>query len=74
MGSVTVEKHSVTIPSDISQEVRNRVGSRGFSAYVSAATERQLRRDALDELIAAMEPEFGQDAQVIYDQLKAKYE
>lgn len=53
------EKHSVTLPSTTSRAVRERVGSRGFSAYVAAAVERQLRRDALRELIERMEAEHG---------------
>lgn len=39
--------------------VRARVGSRGFSAYVSAAVERQIQRDLLEELLQAKEAEIG---------------
>lgn len=58
--SAGVEKHSVTIPTEVSQGVRARVGGgRGFSAYVSAAVARQLERDALDEAVGALESEHG---------------
>lgn len=54
-----VEKHSVTMPAEISQGVRSRVGARGFSAYVAGAVARQLERDALADLLAQMETEHG---------------
>jgi hypothetical protein len=53
------EKHSVTMPSAISEDVRARVGARGFSAYVAGAVARQLKRDALDDILARMEAEHG---------------
>jgi hypothetical protein len=53
------EKHSVTLPGATSRAVRDRVGARGFSAYVATAVERQLRRDALRELVERMEAEHG---------------
>ncbi len=36
-----------------------RVGGRGLSAYVSEAVRRQLRRDALDDLLKQMREEHG---------------
>lgn len=54
-----VEKHSVTMPAETSQQVRSRVGARGFSAYVAGAVARQLERDALDDLLAEMAAEHG---------------
>ncbi|USQ80863.1 hypothetical protein [Ornithinimicrobium faecis] len=35
-----VEKHSVSMPPAISQEVLARVGARGFSAYIAAIMDR----------------------------------
>lgn len=58
-GAAGVEKHSVTMPSDTSEGVRARVGSRGFSAYVASAVARQLERDALNDILAQMETEHG---------------
>ncbi len=59
MTAAGVEKHSVSMPTEISRGVRERVGSRGFSGYVAAAVARQLRRDALADLIADAEAEHG---------------
>lgn len=53
------EKHSISMPTDTSEGVRERVGSRGFSAYVAAAVARQLERDALDDILARMAAEHG---------------
>ena len=53
------EKHSVSMPASLSEEVRDRVGTRGFSAYVTKAVARQLQRDALDEAIGRMEEKHG---------------
>jgi hypothetical protein len=59
MATTTTEKHSITLPLATSAGVRERVGSRGFSAYIANATARQLQMDLLDDLIAEMEAEHG---------------
>ena len=59
MSTAAVAKHSVTMPIATSNDVRSRVGSRGFSAYVASAVARQLERDALDEVLARMEAKHG---------------
>jgi hypothetical protein len=52
-------KYSVTIPEDLAERVRRRTGSGGFSAYVTAAIQRQFERDNLAEIIASYEEENG---------------
>ena len=52
--TVSVSLHKGTIDA-----VRTRVTRRGFSEYVEQAVQKQLRRDQLDELIAAAEAENG---------------
>ena len=52
MATVEYEKKSITMPRETVQGVRERVGSRKFSAYVAEATAERLRRDALAESIA----------------------
>jgi len=45
--TVSTSLHSGTVAA-----VRNRVGKRGFSAYVEAALRRQIEQDNLAELVA----------------------
>lgn len=59
MSANPVEKHSVSMPAEVSAAVRSRVGSRGFSAYVTTAVARQLERDALHDILARMEAAHG---------------
>ena len=53
------ERHQVSLPAVTCQDVRARVGSRGFSAYVADAVIRQLERDALDDALARMDAAHG---------------
>lgn len=57
--SAGFEKHSISMPTTTSEDVRERVGSRGFSAYVAKAVARQLERDALDDVIGRMQEKHG---------------
>lgn len=56
------QKVSVSMPVGRIAAVKARVGARGFSAYVSAAVERQIQRDLLEELLQAKEKEIGRPA------------
>ncbi|MFG2558219.1 hypothetical protein [Streptomyces sp. NPDC048496] len=53
------QKVSVSMPAGRIAAVKARVGARGFSAYISAAVERQIQRDLLEELLQAKESEIG---------------
>lgn len=59
MSAPEFEKHSVSLPAEVSAGVRARVGARGFSAYVAQAVARELERDALDDVLARMEADHG---------------
>lgn len=59
MSASEVEKHSISIPTSLSEGVRTRVGARGFSGYVARAVARQLERDALDDVLAEMAAAHG---------------
>ncbi|MFG2428527.1 hypothetical protein [Streptomyces sp. NPDC048590] len=61
------QKVSVSMPASRIAAVKARVGSRGFSAYISAAVERQIQRDLLDELLQASEDETGPIPQAMSD-------
>ncbi|MDA8393036.1 MAG: hypothetical protein M0Z87_09635 [Actinomycetota bacterium] len=54
-----VEKVSMSLDADVLAQARERVGGRGVSAYVNDAVRRQLRRDALAEVLAEMREANG---------------
>ncbi|MFC9943680.1 hypothetical protein [Streptomyces pratensis] len=61
------QKVSVSMPASRIAAVKARVGVRGFSAYISTAVERQIRRDLLEELLQASEDETGPIPQAMTD-------
>ena len=61
------QKVSVSMPAGRVAAVRARAGARGFSAYVSAAVERQLQRDLVEELLAESESQTGPIPQEMRD-------
>lgn len=58
-GEGPAAKVSVSLRAGNIRAVRERVGARGFSAYVDAAVERQIERDLLEEALEANEAEAG---------------
>ncbi len=54
-----VEKVSMSLDAEVLAQTRRRVGGRGVSAYVNQAVRRQLRRDALAEVLAEMREANG---------------
>lgn len=51
---MTVAKVSMSLDADVLAQARERVGGRGVSSYVNEAVRRQLRRDALSDLLTEM--------------------
>ena len=58
-GDGPAAKVSVSLRTGNIRAVRERVGARGFSAYVDAAVERQIERDLLEEALQANEAASG---------------
>lgn len=56
---MAVVKVSVSLDESVIALARERVGARGVSGYVNDAVRRQLRRDALTDLLAEMEAKNG---------------
>ncbi|MGH9076134.1 MAG: hypothetical protein ACRDY0_01540 [Acidimicrobiales bacterium] len=56
---MAVEKVSVSLDTEVLMDARQRVGGRGLSAYVNDAVGRQLRRDALYDLLVQMRETNG---------------
>jgi Arc/MetJ-type ribon-helix-helix transcriptional regulator len=54
-----VQKVSVSLPTDLTEAVRTRTGSGGFSRYVTEAVQERMRLDLLDDLSAELAAEFG---------------
>ncbi len=56
---MAVEKVSVSLDIGVLADTRERVGGRGLSAYVNDAIRRQLRRDALYDLLVQIRETNG---------------
>ena len=77
-GQGPAAKVSVSLRAGNIRAVKERVGSRGFSAYVDAAVERQIERDLLEEALLANEAaagpvpqEFKDEAAALFREVKA---
>lgn len=68
LGEGPAMKASVSLRAGNIRAVRERVGARGFSAYVDAAVERQIERDLLEEALRANERESGPIPQALRDE------
>ncbi|MFC5883677.1 hypothetical protein RMN57_30275 [Kitasatospora sp. CM 4170] len=55
----TTKKYTVTLPEELAEEIRAKVGPGEFSRYVTQAIERQAERDRLGELVDWWEAEYG---------------
>jgi len=71
-------KVSVSLRAGNIRAIRERVGARGFSAYVDAAVERQIERDLLEEALRANEAaigltpqEFKEEAVALFREVKS---
>ena len=61
-------KVSVSLRAGSIRVIKERVGARGFSAYVDAAVERQIERDLLEEALQANDNESGPIPQSLRDE------
>jgi hypothetical protein len=72
-GEGPAAKVSVSLRRGNIRAVKDRVGSRGFSAYVDAAVERQIERDLLEEALQANEETAGPIPQALRDEAAALF-
>jgi Arc/MetJ-type ribon-helix-helix transcriptional regulator len=56
---MATKKYTVTLPEELAEQIRLKVGAGGFSAYVTKAIERQYERDQLGQLVTWMQEESG---------------
>ena len=66
-GEGPAAKASVSLRTGNIRTIKERVGARGFFAYVDAAVERQIERDLLEEALQANEDESGPIPQSLRD-------
>src|SRR3954447_14973108 len=67
-GDGPAAKVSVSLRAGNIRAIKERVGARGFSAYVNAAVERQIERDLLEEALQANENAAGPIPQSLRDE------
>jgi Arc/MetJ-type ribon-helix-helix transcriptional regulator len=56
---MATKKYTVTLPEELAEKIREKVGPGAFSAYVTRAVSRQHERDQLGELVDWLEKEYG---------------
>ncbi|MDH6539560.1 hypothetical protein ACFXJO_11135 [Streptomyces lavendulae] len=69
IGGGPAARVSLSLPEGTAEAIRARVGKREFSAFVTAAVERELRGRILDEYLAALESR--QAAPRVFDEVFA---
>jgi hypothetical protein len=53
-------KLSVSVPGELADAVRKRVGARGLSGFVARALAHELEREGVSSLLAELESELGE--------------
>ena len=56
---MVTRKISVTVEEDVVKDLKNRVGARGVSRFVSLAIRHELEREELGELLVELEEVLG---------------
>lgn len=81
IGEGPAARVSLSLPEGTAEAIRSRVGKREFSAFVTAAVERELRGQILDEYLADYEQRRGplsaesrQAARRVFDEIFAEDE
>src|SRR6476660_8253550 len=60
VNGMATKKYTVTLPEELAEAIRTKVGPGEFSRYVTQAVERQEERDRLGELVDWWEKEYGE--------------
>jgi Arc/MetJ-type ribon-helix-helix transcriptional regulator len=68
-----VRKVSVSMPEELADAVRSRVGAGGFSRYVSEVVEREIRHERLGHLLDELEAEYGPVPPEIREQTRREW-
>jgi hypothetical protein len=62
------------MPEGTVRAIRDRVGARHFSRFVAQAAEREIRRQSLDDLIAAHERDHGRVPDELVERAEASWQ
>ena len=65
-----VQKVSVSMPAELTDAVRARTGTGGFSRYVTDAVQERFRHDQLGDLLDELEAEHGEVPAQIREQTR----
>jgi hypothetical protein len=71
--SSAVAKLSVSVPGELAESVRKRVGERGLSGFVARALQHELEREQLGAFIAELDAELGPVSKKVPTQAKAAW-
>lgn len=72
-GARPFKKVSVTLPADLLEQVRERVGPGNLSSYIAEALEENERRVALGEWAEAMEAEHGPPSEEDLEEVRRRW-
>lgn len=67
------QKVSITLPAPLLEQVRQRVGTRGLSRFVTVALEREERRIALSEWLADMDDRHGPVPAAVMEEVRREW-
>jgi hypothetical protein len=73
MSHQAAAKLSVSVPFELAQTVRKRVGSRGLSSFVARAIQHELEREQLGAFLDEMKAELGPLPKKVIDQARAAW-
>lgn len=73
IGTGRAVKVSVSLPQDVVQEVRARVGQREFSSYVAEAVEQRLRLQMLGEIVDDYVSRHGPVSEEVAQEVDAEW-
>lgn len=73
IGTGPAVKVSVSLPQDVVQEVRSRVGPREFSSYVAEAVEQRLRLQMLGEIVDDYVAKHGPISEDVAQEVDAEW-
>ncbi|MQS13350.1 hypothetical protein F7Q99_13955 [Streptomyces kaniharaensis] len=74
IGEGPATRVSLSLPEGTAEAIRQRVGKREFSAFITAAVERELRGQILDEYLADYERRKGPIAAAEQDRARQVFD